>query len=82
MEGGRAVGKSEEHNQRLIKSSVSAEGSFPFIAFLHPDIVKSPMDIEFGKIPSSTEFLNQFGYEGERVFIFNCDCVEGSIVLD
>ena len=53
LEGGRAVSQTKKHNEQFIKPSISSECSFPFISFLHANIVETQADIQFGEVPSS-----------------------------
>ena len=82
LEGGGAVGQSKKHHKRFVQSSVCSESSFPLISLLNPDIVETPPHIQFSEIFCSAELSDQLGNEWERIFIFDGDCVQGSVVLD
>ena len=37
-----------------------------------PDIVEPPSDIKLGEVLGSSEFIDEFGDERERVFVLDC----------
>ena len=41
----------------------------------------TPSDIEFSEVPSPLQFVDEFGDEGQWVFILHGDCIQGSVVL-
>jgi hypothetical protein len=83
LEGGRTVCETEEHDQRLEEFAISTESGFPFVSVLHTDIVKTPTDVQLGKVLCTTELLRyQLGDQWKWILVFDRDCVEGSIVLD
>ena len=49
LEGGRGVGKSEEHHGWFEKSFVGNEGHFPLVTVLDSYIVVSPPDVELSE---------------------------------
>jgi len=67
--------QSKEHNQWFEESSVCSECSLLLISFFHPDIVEPPSDIQFGEVLGSSEFIDEFGDERERLFVLDCHCV-------
>jgi len=67
LEGGRTVGHSEEHHERLEETTVGAEGHFPFISKLDTYVIETPSDIKFCEVPGSTELGNKFGDEKKGV---------------
>ncbi|KAF8810881.1 hypothetical protein BYT27DRAFT_7090891, partial [Phlegmacium glaucopus] len=75
LESSRTVGEAKEHNQ-------GSESRFPFIPFLHSDIVKTPLDVQLSEVFSAPELGNQFRNEGKWVLVFDGDCIESSIVLN
>ena len=82
LEGGRTVGHSEEHYERLKEAAVGVEGCFPFISGLDAHIVEPPLDIKFCEVPGSTELGDEFGDEGERISVLDGHGVQHAIVLD
>ena len=58
------------------------EGSFPFIAFMDPNIVVTPADIELSEVASTFEMVNEVVNEGEQVSILPSDKIECTIVLN
>ena len=81
LESSQTIGQTKEHNKWFVETSVSSECSFPFITFFHPDIIEAPLDIEFSEVPSPLQFVNEFGDEGQWVFILHSDCIQGSVAL-
>ena len=81
LERGRGIGHPEEHYERLEKSSVCGEGTFPLMSVLDSDIVVSPPDIEFSEEFSSLELINEVGDEGEGIGIADSMLVKVPIVL-
>ncbi|KAG5723895.1 hypothetical protein E4T56_gene9823 [Termitomyces sp. T112] len=45
LEGGQAVGETEEHDEQLKQSPVSPEGHLLLVSFLNAHIVVTPSDI-------------------------------------
>src|SRR6266436_5953080 len=82
LEGGRAVGEAEEHDQGFKKSSVCAECGLPLITFLNADIVVSPSDIKLGEVTRTPESVNEVGDERQRIRILYCLCIQCPVVLD
>ncbi|KAG5650555.1 hypothetical protein H0H81_011826, partial [Sphagnurus paluster] len=50
LESGRAVGKAKKHNQGFKQPPVGSESGFPFVSFLHVDIIKPPTNIKFSEV--------------------------------
>jgi len=46
------------------------------------DIIETPADIQFCEILGSAELGDEFGDEGERIFILNSYSVQSTVVLD
>ncbi|KAG5348415.1 hypothetical protein C0989_010578, partial [Termitomyces sp. Mn162] len=82
LEGGRAVGESEEHNKWLKQSPVGLEGSLPLVSFLDAHIVVTPPDIQFSKVLHAPEVVDELKDEGKGVMALHCHGVENLIVLD
>ena len=81
MEGGGAVHEAKEHDLWFKESTVHVEGGFPFISIADPHIVEAPADIQFGEVFCATELHDQFGDEWNWVPVFDCDRIQGSVVL-
>jgi len=47
-----------------------------------PYIIETPADIQFGEVPGSAELGDEFGDEGERIFILDSYGVQSTVVLD
>jgi len=45
-------------------------------------IIETPVDIQFCEIPGSAELGDEFGDEGERIFILDSYGVQSTVVLD
>ena len=50
LEGGRAVGEAEEHDQGFKEAPIRSEGGFPLISLFDLYIVVPPMYIQFHKV--------------------------------
>ncbi|KAG5349823.1 hypothetical protein C0989_001718 [Termitomyces sp. Mn162] len=81
LEGGWAVGETEEHNKWLKQSSVGLEGHLPLISLLNVHIVITPPDIQFSEVSHALEVVDELGDEGERVAILHHHGIEHLIVL-
>ena len=64
LEGSWTIGQAKEHEKWFIEALVGPESSFPFVAFLHPDIIKTPMDIELSKVPGPLQLVDELGDKG------------------
>ena len=64
LEGGWTIGQAKEHDKWFIKASVGLENSFAFITFLHPDIIKTPADIELSEVPGPLQLVDELGDKG------------------
>ena len=82
LEGGGAVGHSEKHYEGFEETMVGAEGCLPFVSGLDVYIIETPADVQFCKIPGSTELGDEFGDEEERVSVLDGYSVQCTIVLD
>ena len=82
LEGSRAVGHSKEHYKGFEEVSVGTKGCFPLISGLDAYIIETPADIQFREVPGSTELGDEFGDEGERIFILDGCGVQSMVVLD
>ena len=71
LEGSGAIGHSKEHYEGFKKALVGAKGYFPLISGLDAYIIETPADIQFCEVPGSTELGDEFGDEGERIFILD-----------
>jgi len=77
-----AVGHSEKHYKGFKEATVGVKGRFPFISGLDAYIIETPVDIQFCEIPGSAELGDEFGDEGERIFILDGYSIQGTVVLD
>ena len=78
LEGCQAVRKAKEHDLWLKEPSVGVECSLPLITFPNSDAVETPLDIQLGEVFGTSEL----GDEWNWVMVFDCDGVQGSVVLD
>jgi len=58
------------------------EGCLLLISGLNTYIIETPADIQFCEIPGSAELGDEFGDEGERVFILDSYGIQSTVVLD
>ena len=82
LKGSRAVGHSKEHYKGFEETPVGAKGHLPLISGLDTYIIETPVDIQFCEILGSAELGDEFGDEGERIFILDGYSVQGTVVLD
>jgi len=82
LEGGRTVGHSEEHHERLKEAAVGAEGCFPFIFGLNAYIIKTLADVKFCEVPGSAELGDELGDKRKEVSVLDGYGVQRTIVLD
>src|ERR1700722_1729760 len=82
LERGRRVAKAEEHDEGFETSAVRDEGCFPFIAFLDPNIVISPANVEFGEDFRVLDLVYEFGDQRKRITVLHGQGIEFPIVLD
>ena len=82
LEGGGRIGEAEEHDCWFEQSLVGEEGCFPFIAFLDPDIIIAPANVESGKESTATEAVNDLWDEWGYIAISDSPFVNGSVVLN
>ena len=84
LEGGRAVGEAEEHDQGFEEAPIRLEGSFPLISLFDSHIVVSPTYIQSCKVPGLgvRNPVDNVRYEGQQVGVLHCHCIELSVVLD
>ena len=82
LEGGRTVGHSEEHHERLKETAVGAEDCFLFIFGLDAYIIETPADIKFCEVPSSAELGDELGDKKKEVPVLDGYSVQHTIVLD
>ena len=82
LEGGRTVGHSEEHYERLKEAAVGVEGCFPFIFGLNAYIIETLVDVKFCEVPGSTELGDELGDKRKEVPVLDGYGVQYAIVLD
>jgi hypothetical protein len=82
LEGGQGVGKAEVHHQQLKEPPVSMEHSLPFVTFPDPDIVETPLDIEFREELSSLQMVYKIVDQRVWVPILHGHHVKCLVVLD
>jgi len=58
------------------------EGRLLLISGLDAYIIETPADIQFCEITGSMELGDEFGDEGERIFILDSYGVQSTVVLD
>ena len=64
LECGWGIAKAESHNCGFIQTQGCLESCFVFVAFPDMDVVISPSDIQLGKVPGATQFVNEFWDKG------------------
>jgi len=82
LEGGGAVGHSEEHYKGFEEAVIGAEGCLPFISGLDTYVIETLFDVKLCEVLGSAELRDEFGDEGERVPVLDGYGVQHAIVLD
>ena len=84
LEGGRAVGEAEEHDQGFKEAPIRSEGSFPLVSLLDSYIVVSPTYVQFHEVSGLgvRNPVDNVQYKGQRVGVLHHHCIELSVVLD
>jgi len=67
LEGGRAVGHSEEHHERFEEAAIGMEGCLPFVSGLDMYVIETPSDVKLCEVLGSVELGDKLGDEGKRV---------------
>ena len=81
LESCRAIGETEEHDEQFEQSAVGLKSGFPLITFLHPDIVKTPPDVQFREVLGTSELCDQLQNEGQQVFVLHGHGIEHPVIL-
>src|SRR6266481_9415217 len=83
MEGSRAVGETEVHDQGFEKSMVCSEGHFPLITLFDAHIVISPTYIQLCEVLGFgfRNIVDNIGDEGEWVGVLHRHGIELPVVL-
>jgi hypothetical protein len=81
LEGRGRVSESKKHHQRFIEATIGMKHHLLLITHLHPHILVPPPHIELSEELHTSKLIHQFGNEGERIVIFDCDGVQHPIVL-
>src|SRR6266481_8173174 len=83
LEGSRAVGETEVHDQGFEKSTVHLEGCFPLITLFDAHIVISPMYVQLHEVLGFgfRNLVDNIGDEGEWVGVLHCHGIELPVVL-
>jgi hypothetical protein len=78
LKSGGSIREAEWHNQELIVTLMSYECSLGNVFLLHMNLVVSRTDIKFGKILSTTQFIQKVINDKNGKFVFDCEFVEGA----
>ncbi|SRR6266542_1770351 len=81
LEGGRAIGETEEHNERFEEASVHSKCSLPLVTFLDANIVEPPSNVELGEVLCSSELRNELWGERKWILVLHGHGVQGTVVL-
>jgi hypothetical protein len=74
--GGRII-EAKWHNEELIVTFMSSKCSLGNVFFFHMNLVVSRTKINFGKILSTTQFIQKVINDKNTKFVFDCEFVEG-----
>ena len=80
LEGGGTVGHSKEHYKGFKEAAISMEGCLPFVSGLDSYVIETPSDVKLCKVLGSAELGDEFGDEGERVFILDSYSVQSTVM--
>jgi len=81
LESSQTISLIKEHYQRLKKSTVCMKYSLPFISGLDSDIVKTPANIQFGKVLCFLKLSNKLRDQEKWVLVLDSHCIEVPIIL-
>jgi hypothetical protein len=81
LEGRGRVSESEKHHQRFIEAAMGIKCCSPLITHFHLHILVPPPHIELSEELCILKLIHQFGNEGKRVAILDCNRVQCAIVL-
>jgi hypothetical protein len=56
----QTLGKTKEHYQGFEQAPVGTKGHLPFVSFLHPNIIKTPPDVQLGEVSGSSKLGDEF----------------------
>ena len=84
LEGGRAVGEAEEHNQGFEEAPICSEGGLPLVSLFYSHIVVSPMCIQFRRVSGLgvQNPVDNVQYKGQQVGVLHHHRIEFPIILD
>ena len=84
LEGSRAVGEAEEHDQGFEKASIRPESSLPLISLSDPYIVISPSYVQLCEVLGFgvRDPVDDIRDEGEWIGIFHRYCIKLLVILD
>ena len=69
MERSRRVAEFKEHDGGLVGPSMANERGFPFVTFLDPYVVISPMKVYLCEVLRSFELVDELRDKQERVIV-------------
>ncbi|KAG5334045.1 hypothetical protein C0989_004507 [Termitomyces sp. Mn162] len=81
LEGGWAIGETEEHDKQLKQFPVGLEGCLLLISFLNAHIVVTPPDVQFSEVLCTPEVVDELGDEEEEVTVLHYHGIEYLVVL-
>ncbi len=82
LERCRRVGEPEEHDCWFVESLVGDERRFPSILRFDEHFIVPPLDVDTGELCAVAQSVDQGGYKGKGVAVFNRPGVYWSVVLD
>jgi len=82
LEGSWTVGYPKEYYQGFEHTLIGPEGCLLLISRLNVDVVETLMDIQLGKVSSSSELGHEFRDQWERILVLDYYGVKCLIVLN
>jgi hypothetical protein len=78
LKSGGGITQAKGNDQELIVTLMSSKGSLGNVFLFHMYLVVSRMEILFGKVLSTTQFIQKVINGKNGKFVFDCDFVEGT----
>jgi hypothetical protein len=77
LKSGGSIMQAKGHDQEFIETLVSSKCSLGNVFFLHTYLVVARTKIKFGKVLSTTQFMQKVINDRDVKCVLDCDFVEG-----
>jgi hypothetical protein len=78
LKSGGSITQAKGHDQELIVTLMSSKCCLGNVFLLHVYLVVARMEIKFGKVPSTTQFIQKVINDRNGKFFFDCEVVESA----